>query len=151
MGVQAAQVGQQQPCGLVLLVQAQGLVQEVHILEAVQPVEEEYAEQRLTLVVSTSTLIAAALGYTRRYRRMFFIQQCLFKHMRRYLVTLDPTDVDVELRGVLPRFRACWRVLTRASNEVFYHPLTGELVYDLGLTRRQLLGAADVAVAFTLL
>lgn len=53
----------------------------------------------------TSVMVAAVLGYSRRYRRLFFIQQCLFRHVRRCLLVLNPNLLDVVLLGVMPKFR----------------------------------------------
>ena len=41
-----------------------------------------------TLVTATSTTVAAALGFSRQQRRAFFIQLCVFKHIRRYMLLL---------------------------------------------------------------
>lgn len=88
----------------------------------------------LTLVAATSVTVATALGFTRKQRKAFFIQQCLFSHMRRYLIVLAPGWLDLRLHGILPRLRSCWRALTRPTGELFAHPLTEELEADIGLT-----------------
>lgn len=92
---------------------------------------------------TTSAWVAAALGYTRRYRRLLFVQQCLYKHTRRNLLLLLSSAAEVWVRGVLPRFRAYWRVLTQPSQEAFLHPITSDVVFDVGLSRRQLKGSSD--------
>lgn len=68
---------------------------------------------------------------------MLFLQQCLFQHMRRYLLVLAHGPMDVRLVGALPRLRTYWRALTRPTEEAFYHPITEELVLDVGVTARQ--------------
>lgn len=60
-----------------------------------------------TLVAATSMTVAAALGFARQQRRAFFIQQCLFKHVRRYLVLLQSAAWELTLIGVSPRLRSC--------------------------------------------
>jgi len=58
------------------------------------------------LFLTGSTLVAAAMGYSRRYRRLLFIQQCVFRHVRRYLLLIDAARLAVELRGIMPRLGA---------------------------------------------
>jgi hypothetical protein len=60
-----------------------------------------------TLVAATSSTVAAALGFSRQQRDAYFIQQCLFRHVRRYLLVLDAGAVGVRLIGALPRLRVC--------------------------------------------
>ena len=88
------------------------------------------------LYAITGTLLAAALGYSRRYRRMFFIQQCLFRHLRRVLLLLVQGKVEVCFRGIMPRLGAYWRILTRPAQELFLHPLSALPVVDVGVSRR---------------
>lgn len=128
---------------LTVWVQPARLVQKVQVLALSGLDGAGTAEARCfsTLIFATSTLVGAALGYTRRYRRVFFLQQCLFKHLRRYLLLLLPHQLELQLLGVMPRFRACWRTLNQATNEVFLHPITNSPVYDAGLVRRQLSAA----------
>ena len=92
--------------------------------------------------------MAAALGYTRRYRRFFFVQQCLFRHVRRCLLLVSTAPLDVRLGGAMPRFRPLWRALTQPAQECFTHPLSQERVWDVGL-RLSLLQRLGTKAALT--
>ena len=58
-----------------------------------------------TLVLATTATVAAALGFSRQYRYAFFIQHCLAKHVRRYLLILDAGLLTLRIRGAVPRFK----------------------------------------------
>ena len=81
--------------------------------------------------------IAAALGFSRQYRGAHFVQQCLFRHMRRYLLVLEARRPELRFLGAIPRLRTYWRALSRPTAEVFSHPVTGELLLDVQVTRQQ--------------
>jgi hypothetical protein len=103
-----------------------------------------------TLVAATSSTVAAALGFSRQQRDAYFIQQCLFRHIRRYLLVLEAGVVGLRLVGALPRLRVCWQALTRPTMELFNHPLTGELLLDIRITRQQLKKLGSVQACFDL-
>lgn len=90
-----------------------------------------------TLLAATSMTIASALGFSRQYRSAHFIQQCLFRHMRRYLLVLEVRAPALRFLGAIPRLRAHWRALTRPTAEIFSHPLTGKLLLDVQVSRQQ--------------
>lgn len=46
--------------------------------------------------------------------------------------------------GIFPRLRSAWRTLTRPSMELYAHPLTEEVVADLGARRHQIKKAGGV-------
>ncbi len=99
-----------------------------------------------TLTLTSSTAVAAALGFSRRERRAFFIQKCLFRHVRRFLIVLDSAHWEAHLLGTLPRFRSCWRALSTPSMEFFNHPITSELLADVGVARRRLRRGGSLSV-----
>lgn len=103
----------------------------------------------LTLVAASSTTVAAALGFTRQQRRAYFIQQCLFRHVRRYLLVLSPTSLDLRIRGIFPRLRSCWRALTSATGELFAHPHTAALLADIELTALAIQRAGTLETCLT--
>jgi len=113
-----------QPRGVFVWFRSQPVKQEVQLQTTTAPAGDDHAKAALPLLTITNTLVGAALGYTRRYRRLFFLQQCLFKHLRRYLIVLEPERVELRTEGIAPRFRACWRVLNAPTGEVFLHPET---------------------------
>lgn len=59
-----------------------------------------------TIVAATSITVAAALGFSRQYRHAYFIQQCLFRHMRKYLLLTSSVRLHLRLRGGVPKLRA---------------------------------------------
>ena len=67
----------------------------------------EARHEHQTLVAATSSTVAAALGFSRQQRDAYFIQQCLFRHIRRYLLVLEAGFVGIRLIGALPRLRVC--------------------------------------------
>lgn len=104
-----------------------------------------------TLVAATSLTVASILGFSRQYRRANFIQRCLFRHVRRYLLVLEALSLQLRIRGGIPRLRAYWRSLTAPSMEFYWHPLTEELVADVGVSQRDLRRHGGVAACFQFL
>jgi hypothetical protein len=89
-----------------------------------------------TLVAVTSLMVASILGFSRQYRRAAFIQRCLFKHVRRYLIVMEALSLQLRFRGGVPRLRAYWRSLTTPVMEFFRHPITEELLADVTISQR---------------
>jgi hypothetical protein len=56
-----------------------------------------------------------------------------YQLLRRYLVILTPLALGVKVFGAVPFFTAAWRRISRPTNEIFQHPLTGEACADLSL------------------
>jgi len=104
-----------------------------------------------TLIAASSLTVAAALGFSRQYRHAYFIQQCLFKHFRRYLLVLNTLRLTAQLRGGVPKLRAYWAVLTNPTLELFHHPITDELLVDLGVTAAQCEKRGGLEACFDLL
>ena len=102
-----------------------------------------------TVLAATTATVAAALGFPRQQRGAYFIQQSLFKHLRRALLLLGLQMPVVWLVGALPRLRLFWATLTKATGEVFFHPVTGELVPDVRVTAVQVrrLGSIPTVLA----
>lgn len=68
------------------------LTSNVQILAGSNQSEYTGAHQRESMqtVVDASTMtVAAALGFSRQHRRAFFLQQCLFRHVRRHMLLFD--------------------------------------------------------------
>lgn len=99
------------PAPVVVQLQPRLLTSCCHLLTSVPEHQGRFfgvsAPVELTLVAASSTTVAAALGFTRQQRRAYFIQQCLFRHVRRYLLVLSPSSLDLRVRGVFPRLRSC--------------------------------------------
>ena len=112
-------------------------------------VGEEQTSGLCTVVAATSLTIAAALGFSRQYRHAYFIQQCLLKHFRRYLIVLNLTHLNLQLRGGIPRLRAYWAVLTKPAMELYHHPLTDDLILDIGITEAQSIKRGGAQACFT--
>jgi len=100
-------------------------------------------------LAATTATVAAVLGFPRQQRGAYFIQQSLFKHLRRALLLLGIQMPVVWLIGALPRLRLFWATLTKATGEVFSHPVTQELVPDVRVTAVQVrrLGSISAALA----
>lgn len=96
--------------------------------------------------------VASALGFSRQYRSAHFVQQCLFRHVRRYLLILEAQQPMLRFLGPIPRLRAHWRALTRPTAEVFSHPITGALFLDIQVSRQQVqkLGTLEACFATAL-
>ena len=85
------------------------LTSNVQILTGSNQGESTGAHQRETMqtIAAASTMtVAAALGFTRQHRRAFFLQQCLFRHVRRHMLLLDTPSWNVLLFGIFPRLRS---------------------------------------------
>lgn len=109
------------------------------------------AENSLQTAFAASSLtVAAVLGFSRQYRAASFIQRCLFKHVRRYLLALGSLQLGLRLYGGIPKLRSYWRALTRPAAEFYRHPLTDELVADIEVTPADAKkhGSAHAAVRF---
>lgn len=117
------------------------LVQQVQLLKkeggglGVKPAVAEVGLQTSPLFFFSSTFLAAALGYTRRQRRLLFIQHCLFKHIRRTLIVLSVRELEVWLLGIMPRFNIFWKTLVRPTMDFFLHPQTNLPLFDLGIAK----------------
>jgi len=81
------------------------LAQEQTSLEAGFSLEREHAPHWVSLVFATSLTVAAVLGFSRQYRLAMFLQRCLFKHLRRYLVVLGCARWNLCFRGGVPQLR----------------------------------------------
>jgi hypothetical protein len=84
--------------------------------------------------------IAAMFGYSRRFQRASFIRVSFFKHLRRYILTLNSLSLDIRVVGVLRQFRLFFKTLNTATNQMFKHPLHGGYLADVACTPHKIAG-----------
>lgn len=84
--------------------------------------------------------IAAMFGYSRRYQRASFIRISFFKHLRRYLLTLNQLSLDLRVVGILRQFRLLFKTLNAPTNQIFKHPLYGSYLTDFSCAPQSLYG-----------
>jgi len=84
--------------------------------------------------------IAAMFGYSRRFQRASFIRVSFFKHLRRYILTLNGLSLDLRVVGVLRQFRLLFKTLNTPTNQMFKHPLHGGYLADIACTPHKMAG-----------
>jgi hypothetical protein len=84
--------------------------------------------------------IAAMFGYSRRYQRASFIRISFFKHLRRYLLTLNQLSLDLRVVGILRQFRLLFKTLNAPANQIFKHPLYDSYLTDFYCVPQSLYG-----------
>lgn len=95
-------------------------------------------KQALPIFEFLNTYLCSAFNYSKKFRALNLIQTCLLKHLRRYLLILGVLTANLFVVGLISNFNFYWKLLNSAQQEIYLHPISGEIVYDIGLTPAKL-------------
>jgi len=97
--------------------------------------------------------VARLLGFGRRYRTTKLVEAFLATAVRSYILLYSFLPLSLCVRGPFSNFKFFWRLLNSPSNQVFVHPLTRQLVWDIrnpaavGLAFKEVQAALVTALA----
>lgn len=111
----------------------------------------ETANTAVTSPITTFTAswVAQLLGYARRYRGSRIVETFTALAVRSYLLLYPFVRLDLVIKGPLSNFSFIWRTLNSPAGQVFTHPLTGALIWDIkseGLKTSDLSKARELLV-----
>ncbi len=92
-------------------------------------------KQTLPIFNFLNTYICSAFGYSKKFRALNLIQNCLIKHLRRYLLILGVHTSNLWLSGLVSYFNFYWKTLNSPQQEIYSNPLSGELIGDIGFSK----------------
>ncbi len=79
----------------------------------------------------TASWIAQLLGYSKRYRGSRVVETFTAIAIRSYLLLYPFTPLSLLIKGPVSNFNYIWSTLNSPAGQVFTHPLTGALVWDI--------------------
>jgi len=83
------------------------------------------------LTLFTGSWVAHLLGYSRKYRGTRFIEAFMGSALRSYLLLYSFVPLYLSLKGAFFNFNFLWRAVNRPSNQIFAHPITMEILWDV--------------------
>ena len=92
---------------------------------------EDEATSPVTLF--TGSWVAHLLGYSRKYRGAKLVEAFLGAAVRSYLTLYHFAPLSLRVRGPFFNFNFFWRVLNSPASQIFVHPITLGLVWDIRL------------------